>query len=72
VSGVEPDPNGGPARLWGLAFNVDDLDASVAWFGPERCGRIKDAVQPGRRIATVKPEADLRAAVALMSAEPQS
>lgn len=55
------------AAFWGLVINVHDLDAAVELIGPERIGAPKDAVQPGRRIATVRPEAGLGTAVALMS-----
>ncbi len=50
-----PDPTGdaGPARFWGLAVVTDDLDATAAALGPA-CTAPKDAVQPGRRIATLK------------------
>jgi hypothetical protein len=50
----EPDPAavGRPARFWGLALVSDDLDETAAAMG-DRLGRAKDAVQPGRRIATV-------------------
>ncbi len=43
-------------RIWGLAVTVGDIDAAVALLG-ENCGEVKDAVQPGRRIATVRHEA---------------
>lgn len=43
----------GPAAVWGLALLAADLDATVAWLG-DACGQPKDAVQPGRRIATVR------------------
>lgn len=61
----------GPVRvpapyLWGLVFNVADLDATIALLG-DRIGQAKDAVQPGRRIATARPEAGLATAVAFMS-----
>lgn len=49
---------GDPAHFWGLVVVVPD----PAWIGP-----AKDAVQPGRRIATVSPEAGLGTALALMS-----
>lgn len=39
-------------HLWGLALVAPDLDATVAALG-SRCGPVRDAVQPGRRIATV-------------------
>lgn len=58
----------GPASLWGIAINVDDLDRAVA-SGGGLVGPAKDAVQPGRRIATVRSEAGLGLAVALMSPE---
>lgn len=45
-------PDERPARLWGLALTVADLDAAVALLG-DACGPPGPAVQPGRRIATV-------------------
>jgi hypothetical protein len=57
----------GPASLWGLVINVDDLDAAVSRIGPELIGDARPAVQAGRSIATVRAEAGLGAAVALMS-----
>ena len=48
----EPEPTGGPARFWGIAVVSADLDQTAAVLG-DRLGRIKDAVQPGRRIATL-------------------
>lgn len=51
--GLEPDA---PARFWGITAVVADIDAAAVVLG-ERLGRIKDAVQPGRRIATVRSEA---------------
>jgi hypothetical protein len=58
-----------PARFWGLAFSVEDLDASAAYLG-ERLGEPRDAVQRGRRIATVRRDVGLGAAVALMTPGP--
>jgi hypothetical protein len=52
--------------LWGLTLVVKDLDAAAELLG-ERLGRVKDAVQPGRRIATVRPEAGLGVPLALMT-----
>jgi hypothetical protein len=62
---------GGPAdapqpSFWGLTLVVEDLDAAAKRLG-ERAGRVKDAVQPGRRIATVRREAGLGVPVALMT-----
>jgi hypothetical protein len=61
---------GGEARFWGLTVTVQDLDSAVAGLG-ERCGSIRDAVQPGRRIATVREAAGLGVPVALISPPPQ-
>jgi len=59
----------GPARLWGLQFAVADLDRAADALGP-LLGDPHDAVQPGRRIATVRREAGLGVAVALITPEP--
>ena len=56
-----------PASFWGLVVNVSDLDGAVARAGPALIGRAKDAVQLGRRIATVRTEAGLGLPVAMMS-----
>jgi hypothetical protein len=61
----------GPAGFWGLVLNVDDLDIAVAHLGPELVGAPKDAVQSGRRIATVRDVAGLGLPVALMSPNPR-
>ena len=61
---------GGPAegdvRFWGLTLVVRDLDAAAERLG-DRLGPVKDAVQPGRRIATVRREAGLGVPLALMT-----
>ena len=64
-SPMRDDP-GGPARLWGLAFGVEDLDRTAARLG-ELLGEPRDAVQAGRRIATARREAGLGAAVAFIT-----
>lgn len=56
----------GPPRFFGLAFTVDDLAAAASLLG-DHLGDVKDAVQPGRRIATVRSSAGLAVPVALMS-----
>lgn len=61
------DDRAAPARFWGLAFVVADLDESARALGP-LLGEVRDAIQPGRRIATVRREAGLGLPVALMSA----
>lgn len=60
--------NGGdrPAFFWGLAFVAPDLDATVAGLG-DRVSEIRPAVQPGRRIATLRRSASLAAPVALLT-----
>ena len=62
---AEPAP-GAPATFWGLVFVVADLDAAGAVLG-DRLGPARDAVQPGRRIATVRREAGLGLPVALIT-----
>lgn len=55
-----------PSRFWGLAFLVSDLDASAAHLGA-LLGEPRDAIQPGRRIATVLREAGLGLPVAFLA-----
>jgi hypothetical protein len=55
-----------PAFFWGLAFLAPDLDATVAGFG-DRVSEIRPAVQPGRRIATLRRSAGLSVPVALIT-----
>jgi hypothetical protein len=62
---VAKDPDG-PARLWGISFLVRDMDGTAAALG-ELLGAPRDAVQPGRRIATLRPEAGVGPAVAFMT-----
>jgi hypothetical protein len=59
---------GHPTRFWGLALLVDDLDGTLASLG-EHAGSARPAVQPGRRIATVRRSAGLAVPLALMSAD---
>jgi len=59
----------GPA-MWGVTVSVADLDACVRELGP-LLGTPRDAVQSGRRIATVRPEAGLPIALAFMTPRPQ-
>jgi len=65
-SRTEPDA---PARFWGLVVIVDDLDDFARGAG-DALGEVRDAVQPGRRIATVKRDAGLALPVAFMTPEP--
>lgn len=62
--------NEGPTTIWGLTHSVPDLDAAAARLG-EAAGRVKDAVQPGRRITTLRGrELGISVATALMSPRP--
>jgi hypothetical protein len=55
-----------PAFFWGLAFTAPDLDATVAHLG-DRVSEARPAVQPGRRIATLRRAAGLSVPVALIT-----
>jgi hypothetical protein len=55
-----------PAVFWGLALRADDLDATVARLG-EHVSEPRAAVQPGRRIATLRRSAGLALPVALIT-----
>jgi hypothetical protein len=68
IGPVEPR-NDKPARFYGLAFTVADLDATADYLGP-RLHPAKAAVQPGRRIATLDKNAGSGVAMAFMSPEP--
>ena len=57
----------GPAWFWGLVINVEDLDAAAEHIGPDGIGAVTPAVQPGRKIATVRPALGLGVPVALMT-----
>ena len=64
------EPTGdGPMRFFGLAWTVRDLDDTAAYFG-DRLKPAKDAVQPGRRIATLASTAGSTVPHAFMSPEP--
>jgi hypothetical protein len=52
VGPARPDGDG-PASLWGLAFTVADLDATASHLG-DAVSAPKAAVQPGRRIASLR------------------
>jgi hypothetical protein len=67
IGPVEPEPEPGPTGFFGIACSVKDLDACKALLG-DALGNIKDAVQPGRRIATLRHrDVGLRVATAFMS-----
>jgi hypothetical protein len=58
-----------PAFFWGLAFLAPDLETTVAGLG-DRVGETRPAVQPGRRIATLRRSAGLTVPVALITPPP--
>lgn len=65
---VEPpdgDPSA-PASFWGLVVVVEDLDRAAGVAG-EALGQVRDAVQAGRRIATVRKDSDVGVPLALMT-----
>jgi catechol 2,3-dioxygenase-like lactoylglutathione lyase family enzyme len=55
-----------PAFFWGLAFVAPDLEQTVGFLG-DRVSEVRDAVQPGRRIATLRRSAGLSVPIALMA-----
>jgi hypothetical protein len=68
VGSAEPNGDGAP-RFYGLAWTCRDLDETAAFFG-DRLHAAKDAVQPGRRIATLDKTAGSSVSMAFMSPEP--
>lgn len=67
----QPDTTGeGEPGFFGLAITVASLDAAAARLG-DNLGTIKDAVQDGRQIATLRHrDLGMSVATALMSPEP--
>jgi hypothetical protein len=59
-------PVGEQTAFWGLTVVVEDLDALAAHLGDD-LGEIRDAVQPGRRIATLRASAGCGVPMAFMS-----
>jgi catechol 2,3-dioxygenase-like lactoylglutathione lyase family enzyme len=66
VVGPPARDGSGPASFWGLTIVVADLEDCARRLGT-RLGTVRDAVQPGRRIATVRREAGVGVPLALMS-----
>jgi hypothetical protein len=69
VEAIERAGGDRPAFFWGLAFLAPDLEATVAGLG-DRVSEVRAAVQPGRRIATLRRSAGLTMPVALMTPPP--
>jgi hypothetical protein len=63
-----PTMPAGPARFWGLVVTVADLVGLRARLAPH-VGEIREAVQPGRRIATLSQGAGVSPRVAFMDPE---
>jgi hypothetical protein len=57
---------GGETRLWGLVAVLPSVDHPHPALAPH-LSEPRDAVQPGRRIATLRPSAGVGTAVALMT-----
>ena len=53
VVGAPDTASEGPATLWGITYVVADIDATASYFG-EHTTAVKAAVQPGRRITTLR------------------
>ena len=64
---VAPSDSATTAAYWGLVVVVDQIDEVATHLGPDVIGAPKPAVQPGRRIATVRSGAGLGVPLALMS-----
>ena len=43
----------GPSTLWGVTYVAADINATASFFG-DRTTPVKEAVQPGRRITTLR------------------
>jgi hypothetical protein len=53
VVGAPDTANEGPSSLWGITYVVADIDATASFFD-DRALPVKEAVQPGRRITTLR------------------
>ena len=53
VVGTPETASEGPSTLWGITYVVADIDATASFFG-DRTSPVKEAVQPGRRITTLR------------------
>ena len=64
-----PKLEGGEPVFWGLVIVVISLEELAQRLG-DQLSEIRPAVQPGRRIATLRESAGLSPAIAFMSPEP--
>ncbi|MDT5078951.1 MAG: hypothetical protein QOJ80_3588 [Mycobacterium sp.] len=53
VVGSPESTSEGPSTLWGITYVVADVDATASFFS-DRTSPVKEAVQPGRRITTLR------------------
>jgi hypothetical protein len=53
VVGSPATTSEGPSTLWGITYVVADIDATASFFG-DHTAPVKEAVQPGRRITTLR------------------
>jgi hypothetical protein len=53
VVGSPETASEGPSTFWGITYVVAEIDVTAAYFG-DRTAPVKDAVQPGRRITTLR------------------
>ncbi|MBO00084.1 MAG: hypothetical protein CL438_05385 [Acidimicrobiaceae bacterium] len=66
--GPDQSETNGNALFWGLALISDNLQATADYLG-EKCTPVKSAVQPGRKITTIKTrEIGITTSLAVMSA----
>ena len=63
---IDPAKANDPAKFFGIALTCRDLDETAAFFGDLMKPPV-DAVQSGRRIATLSSRAGSQVAIALMS-----
>lgn len=56
VVGAPDTADEGPSTLWGITYAVADIEASATFFG-DHASAVKEAVQPGRRITTLRHRA---------------
>ena len=63
---VDPAKANDPAKFFGLALTCEDLDSTAAFFGDLMKAPV-EAVQAGRRIATLSSRAGSTVAIAFMS-----
>lgn len=66
VVGPDVSDGDGPARWWGLALTVRDLEQTASELG-EMASPIKPAVQPDRQVSTLRRDAGLGVPILFIS-----